>query len=729
MKAGAYISVAVGLLLTATSGAMAQPLSVEDYCDVKRSRPASIKEMRPMADGKTYAAITDDGRAIQTFSYATGKQTGTLFHIDSIKGDCRIKNFDGYEVSANGKKLLLWNDKTKIYRHSFTAHYYVYDIMRRTLKPVSADGAQRGAVISHDGRMVAYGRDNNVYISNLDYGTDRPITEDGERNKIIYGVADWGYEEEFGVVNTLVWSADDAILAFMRFDESKVPTYTFDIYSDYCQPQPEYDYYPGQFTYKYPLAGCNNSVVSVLAYDLDNRTTKTMDLGLGEKDYVPSLAFGADGVTLMAMVLNRDQNQLRLFKVNPRSTTATLIYTDRSDAWLSPGAYQMVDYRKDAFVIGSERTGYRHLYEYDYNGNLRRTITSGDWNVTAYYGYRPKTGEYFFQCTKLGAPCRNVARSNAKNVVTLLNDRPGTESAAFCPSMEYYVRTYSNAVTPPQYTLMTTAGTKIADLELNAAYAARFASAPKKELLTVPNADGQPMNAYVIKPADFDVNKKYPLLMYQYNGPDSQEVLDAWKMEGLYYLASEGYVVACVDGRGTGNRSRQWANIVYKNLGHYETLDQLAGARWFMSQPWIDAERTACFGWSYGGYMTLMELGAEKSPFRAGVAMAPVTDWRFYDAIYTERFMLTPQQNAAGYESASALNRTGGMNARLLIMSGTADDNVHFYNTLKYTSKLTAEGKLFSMMAYTGFEHSLRMCNARVMLYSKILDYLRTELR
>ena len=623
--------------------------------------------------------------------------------------------------------MLLWNNVEKLYRRSFYADFYVYDVMRGTMKKVGDRGHLRGAVLSHDGRMVAYTLDNNIRLANLDYGTDIAVTKDGEKNKVIYGVPDWGYEEEFGIDNTIRFSPDDNTLAFIRFDESQVPEYSFDLVSNFCEPMPEYEYYPGSFAYKYPLAGYNNSVVQVLAYNIDNRTVKTMDLGLGEKDYVPSMEFGGASDRLMVMVLNRDQNHLILYKVNPGSTVATSILEERSQAWLSPAAYQMVSYRADAFVIGSERTGYRHLYEYGYSGSLLRTITSGDYNVTALYGYEPKSRSYYFQCTKNGPRNRNVARADGKTV-TLLNPGTGTESARFSTTMDYFVRTYSNAQTPPQYTLCDGRGKQVAELEMNREYAARYASAPRKEFLTVKNAAGQDMEAFVIRPANFDPAKKYPLLMQQYNGPDSQEVLDAWKLDGLNWLAQEGYVIATVDGRGTGNRDRSWANAVYRQLGKYETEDQLAAARHFASQTYIDSERTACFGWSYGGYMTLMELTAPDSPFRCGVAMAPVTDWRYYDAIYTERYMLTPQQNEAGYDIASALGRTENLKSRLLIMSGTADDNVHFANTLRYTSRLTQQGTLFDMMAYTGFEHSLRMCNARTMLYRKIKDFLDANL-
>lgn len=707
----------------------ASSLTVEDYCDPIISSPAGVKEMTPLSDGETYAAISDDGQKIEIYSYKTGKKTGELFSISGVKGELKISEFDGYQISDNGRKILLWNNTSKIYRYSFTAEYYVYDTMRQTLARVSENGPQRCATMSHDGRLVAYTRDNNIFISNIDYKTDNAITKDGEVNKVIYGAPDWSYEEEFDVRNTIRWSADDTTLAFMRFDETDVPAYSFDNYKGYCDPEPASDYYPAAYTYKYPLAGYPNSVVSVHAYNVDSRVTKKMDLPLSPSDYVPSLEFDGTGTRLMAMVLNHDQNTLRIFNVNPGSTVAKPILTETSDAWLSPITYKMVDYGRNSFIIASDRSGYRHLYEYDYNGTLKRQLTKGDFNVTAYYGQDNRTGLHYIQTTSLGAINRNVASVDSKGMLRLLNKEEGTASANFSKNFAYYLLSYSSATQAPVYRLYNAKGTKLADVELNQEYMAKYSSAPRMEFMKVKNAAGEDMNAFVIKPADFDPSKKYPLMMYQYNGPESQEVLNKWRMEGIFYIASKGYVVACVDGRGTGNRDTKWTKSVYKNLGDLEVRDQIAGANHFATLPYVDADRMSCFGWSYGGYMTLMELGAENSPFKAGVAMAAVTDWRYYDAIYTERFMLTPGQNREGYERSSALARTSNVKGRLLIMSGTSDDNVHFYNTVKYASKLNSEGGIFDMMAYAGFEHSLRMCNARVQLFRKIVDFLDTNLK
>ncbi|MBD5369997.1 MAG: prolyl oligopeptidase family serine peptidase [Bacteroides sp.] len=704
-------------------------LGLDDYCDIATATPAGVKEMTPMADGESYSCLSEDGRAIEQYSYRTGKLMRVLFSLDGVKGAVKIDGFDGYQLSENEKKILLWNNVEKIYRHTFRADYYVYDIARMTMQKVSDAGAQQGAVMSHDGRMVAYQRGNNIFISNLDYNTDVAVTTDGERNRIINGTPDWGYEEEFGVLNTMRWSADDNTLAYIRFDETDVPAYSFDNYKSYCDEEPESDLYPATYTYKYPLAGFPNSKVSVHAYDLNTRITKTMDLPIGETDYVPSMEFDGKGKKLMVMILNRDQNALKLYVTDPGSTIGTPIVSMTSNAWLSPAAYQMVEYYDDDFVIGSEESGYRHLYLYNYNGVLQRQLTKGDFNITALYGRDAKKNLFFVQTTSLGAINRNVASVNSKGDVRLLNGVEGTENAWFSKNFQYYLRSYSSATTPTRYSICNADGKQLLSVQDNAEYAAKYASAPKMEFLQVPNAVGEMMNAYIIKPADFDPSHKYPLMMYQYNGPDSQEVLNRWRMEGLFYVASQGYIVAAVDGRGTGNRSRAWANSVYCRLGQDETADQLAGAAYFAALPYVDAGRTSCFGWSYGGYMTLMELTDPNCRFKCGVAMAAVTDWRFYDSIYTERYMRTPQQNLSGYEAASALRRTGQLNAGLLIMSGTSDDNVHYYNTLKFASKLNYEGKIFDMMSYAGFEHSLRMCNARSRLFDKLVHYLDSNLK
>lgn len=706
----------------------ASALDVNDYCDLKKAAPKSVKEITPMPDSETYAAADEDGKVITLYSFKTGDKAGELFNADAVKGDVKIEAFDGFCVSANGQKVLLWTDSEKIYRNSFTAEYYVYDRMRQTMKRVSTQGPQRGAVISHDGRLVAYMRGNNVFISNLDYETDRAITTDGKLNAIINGAPDWSYEEEFGMTTAMRWNGDDTILAFLQFDESGVPEYSFTDYKSYCQPDPVKDPYPQDYTYKYGLAGYPVSKVTLIAYDLDTRSSKTMQIPIEAEDYIPTFDFDGKGENMMVVTLNHAQNHMRLFRVNPRSTVARLLVEEKSEAWIAPENFGLNRYYDNFFVYGSDKSGYRHLYKSNYEGGSQSALTSGEFNVTANYGYDAAKGTHYVQTTKLGAVNRNVAAVKSNGAVDLLNNQPGWEEAVWSSNMKYWLREWSDVTTPPVYTLVGADGKGGKTVEDNAAYKAKYAAAPKMELLKVKNDAGQEMDAYMIKPEGFSDGKKYPVLMYQYNGPDSQEVRNKWRVDGLNYLASQGYLVGCVDGRGTGFRARSWAYAVYKNLGDLETSDQIAGARYFASLPYADSSRVGCFGWSYGGYMTLMELQRAGNPFKCGVSMAPVTDWRFYDNIYTERYMLTPRQNERGYTTSSPLEGSANMNAPLLIMSGTNDDNVHFYNTLEYTAKLNSEGKIFDMMAYAGFDHSLRKCNARVQLYRKIADFLKLHL-
>lgn len=718
-------------LCVAAAGTMTAAFAItpEEYCVPSMAAPAEVKEMTPMPDGETYAAVSDDGKSIELFSFKTGKKTGELYNPANVKGDVKMDYFDGFVISDDGRRVMLWNDKEKIYRTSFTAEYYVYDVARQTMKRVSEKGAQRGATLSHDGRKVAYMRNNNLYISNLDYDTDNPITADGKVNSIINGLPDWGYEEEFLVVNTIRWNGDDTVVAYVKFDESEVPTYSFDAYRNFCMAEPTEDLYPAQYRYKYSLAGYPCAKVSVHAFNLDTRATKKMDIPMADNEYIPSMEFDGAGKNLMITVLNHDQNYLRLFKVNPASTVAHVLLEERSEGgWISPEAFALNGYYEDFFVYGSQKSGYCHLYKYNYDGVAQGSVTSGDFNVTKNYGFDKKKGVHYLQTTGLGAVNRTVVAVNGKGAVTMLTGKPGWEDARWSQGFSYWMREWSDASVPPVYSLMSADGKILTTVEDNAAYKEKYASAPARELLKVKNDLGEDMDAYMIKPHDFDASKKYPVLMYQYNGPDSQEVQNKWRVDGLNYLAEQGYIIGCVDGRGTGFRTRQWAFAVYKQLGVIETTDQIAGARYFASLPYTDATRVGTFGWSYGGYMALMELTREGNPFKCGVSMAPVTDWRYYDNNYTERFMLTPQQNESGYAKSAPMTYTENLKVPLLIMSGTSDDNVHFYNTLKYTSKLMSEGKLFDMMVFTGFDHSLRVCNVRVQLYRKVAEFLERNL-
>ncbi len=691
------------------------------------SRPKNLPEMVSENSGETYLMMSEDGSKVERFDYKTGKKLKTVMDCDQLR-DCDVQSWAGYIMSPNEKLMLLYTNVQPIYRHSFKAEYYVYDIARNNIKPLSTNGLQEVPTFSPDGRMIAFVRDNNIYIAKLDYGTEVAVTKDGAVNKVINGVPDWVYQEEFGMLSSLAWAPDNSILAFIRWDESEVPTFSFPVYGGACPEYPIYRYYPGKFEYKYPVAGQVNSKVQVISYDVETRASKTMKVPLDVDGYVNKIEFGLRSDRLMVNTMNRNQNLMKLYAVNPRSASAKLIYTDKSDSWIDPFMTEMTRYYENSFVVASEKSGYCHLYEYSNAGSLIKQLTTGDWNVTDYYGYNVKNRRHYFQATYTSPLDRVVAYVNPNNEVKVVSSAKGTSSAKFSKTLAYYVMEFSDVKTPKNFTMYNIAGKKLRTLEDNAEYAARYQDIPAKEFFTF-TANGNEFNGYMIKPLDFNPNKKYPVIMYQYSGPSSQLVLNKWDLDWLHYAAQSGYIIACVDGRGTGGRSKDFAAKVYMNLGKYESIDQVAAANYMGSLSFVDKNKIGIFGWSYGGYETLMAMSQEGSSYAAGVAVAPVTDWGFYDTIYAERYMRTPQQNAEGYINSSAINRVGKLNGRLLIITGTADDNVHASNTFEYVAKAVSMNKIFDMMVYPNKNHHINGCETRFALYSKILDFFDQHLK
>ncbi len=692
------------------------------------SQPSVPAEMVSDNSGSAYFQLSADGAQVAKFDYKTGKQLSVVMDSKNFR-DCDIQSWDGFIVSPDEKLLLLYTDVEPIYRHSFKAQYYVYDIARNNIKPLSENGAQEIPAFSPDGRMVAFVRDNNVFVAKLDYGTELAVTKDGEKNKVINGVPDWVYQEEFGMLSSLVWSPDNSILAFIRWDESAVPMYSLPLYKGACNPNDQYAYYPGAFDYKYPVAGETNSTVSVISYDVETRALKTMKIPLDADGYINKIEYGKTPERLMVNTLNRNQNDMKLYAVNPRSAIAKLVYTDKSDSWIEPSLTSMTKYYDNFFVVASERDGFAHLYQYSNAGALMKQLTKGEWQVTDFYGYDAENRSFYFQSTHDGPLERTVSYVNAKGEFKNLSTQKGYNSAVFSHDMSYCVLRHSNITTPDHYSVVSSKGKEVRVLESNGQYASKFAyDMPTTEFFTM-QSGGYTLNGYMLKPKNFDASKKYPVIMYQYSGPESQLVLNRWDLDWLHYAAEQGYIVACVDGRGTGGRGKKFASLVYKQLGKYESADQVAAAKYMASLPYVDASKIGIFGWSYGGYMTLMSMSQSDSPYAAGVAVAPVTDWRFYDSIYAERFMRTPQQNSTGYDNSSAINRLDKLNGRLLLITGTADDNVHPANSYEYEAKATSLNKIIDMMVYTNKNHHINGCDTRYALYMKILDFFDSRLK
>ena len=707
----------------------ARAFTLEDITSGK-FLPQDVAETYPSTDGVHYYAATNGNTRIVKCEYRTGHEVDTLFDVKTAR-ECDLKSFDGFSLSPDEKHLLIYADSEPIYRRSFKANYYTFEIRRNLLKPLSEGGKQQVAVYSPNGRMVAFVRDNNIYIKKLDYGTEVAVTRDGEQNKIINGAPDWVYEEEFAMTSTLQWSPDDATLAFVKFDESQVPLYSFQLYEGYCPALPEYRFYPGSFAYKYPVAGETNSQVSVFSYTVDTRALKKMNLPLTADSYIPRIQFTPDPNRLAVVSLNRTQNQMDIYTVNPKSGVSKLLLRETDKAWIDEPILDNIAFYPDFFIIASCRSGYQHLYRYNYNGTLARQITRGEWNVSNFLGYDAQSGSYFYESNQEGALYKAIYKMNAKGVETKLSTLKGTNTAVFNPSCTYFINRYSSVDEPLVVTVCDARGKTLRTLEDNASLKALAAQSdlPQKEFFTCANAAGDLMNGYILKPANFDPSKRYPVVMSQYSGPGSQSVLDDWKVDWEYYLANQGFIVACVDGRGTGGRSRAYETAVYMQLGKYETEDQVAGAEYMSTLPYVDGNRIGIYGWSYGGYETLMAMSTGNGIYRAGVAIAPVTDWRYYDTIYSERFMRTPQENGDGYRQSAPITHAANLKGSLLIVSGTADDNVHYLNTLQYSAALVEAGIQFDSQIYTNKDHHIRGCNTRHHLYTRVCNFFSDKLK
>ena len=716
----------ISIALAASSAIVsAQALDLDDF--VLSYRPYGIAATQAARDGNYYYQKSRDASKINKIAYSNDANETTVFDSDELTG-CNVNDWDGYKMSADESKILLYTETNMIYRHSFTADYYIYDVNTKKITKLTTEGQEEIATLSPDNKKVAYVKNNNIYIKNLADGSITTVTTDGVKNKVINGVPDWVYQEEFGILNSLAWSPSSNTLAFIRFDESEVPMYSMTMYEGDCHTNPNYALYPGSYDYKYPVAGEKNSVVNVMAFDLASQKLSKMNLPITAEDYVPHIDYGPKDDKLMVSTLNRTQNDFHIYAVNPATAAATEVYNEKSESWIDSETANLITYYDDFFVIPSEKSGYMHLYQYAYDGTLIKQLTNGNENITDYYGYNPAKKQFFYQRTN-GPLDRTVECVDANGKVTTLTQGKGTYSAEFSSNFKYYIRSYTALNVPNQYAIYNVNGKKVSDLQLNTEYTAKYTApdVPKREFFTM-QSDGYTLNGYIIKPVDFDPKKKYPVIMQQYSGPGSQQVLNKWSLDWQEYFATQGFIIACVDGRGTGGREKAFQSVVYQNLGKYESIDQIAAAKYMASLPYVDANRIGIWGWSYGGYEALMAMSTPGSNYACGVAIAPVTSWKFYDTIYAERFMRTPQENPDGYRNGAPLENTDKLKGRVLIMFGSADDNVHIINSMQYIAKLHGQHTQFDMMVYPNMNHSINGCDVRLPLYQKVLDFFKTNL-
>jgi dipeptidyl-peptidase-4 len=678
-----------------------------------------------MNDGEHYVTL-EDGRHAVRYAYKTGKAVDTLVSLQwkALHGISRISD---YQLSDDETQILITANPQSIYRYSYTADFYVWNIARRTVTPVSGNGSQQLATFSPDGKKTAFVRNNNLYVKTAD-GDEFAVTTDGAQNEIINGAPDWVYEEEFGFSRAYEWSPDSRYIAWMRFDERDVPLFNMDEYGDML--------YPARYSFKYPKAGEKNSTVSVHVYDMQTRKTITADTGADAEQYIPRIKWTAAGGKLCIVRLNRLQNSVDLLIADAANGKTSTLYSETNKYFISEPDDDFVNFTPDGkyFYMFSERSGYSHIYLHDVStGREICPITQGNYDVAGLLGYNSAAKRFYYAAADESPLRRNVfsVGIDGKKPVKI-NAQSGMNNIVFSSGYKYFINYYSNANTPLQAGLYSAKGQLVRMLEDNAELVAktREYGFVQKELLTVETKSGARLNAYMLKPANMQPGKRYPLFMYVYGGPGSQQVLDGWdgSMAWKQMLVQKGYIVACVDNRGTGFRGEEFRKCTYMQLGKYETQDQMEAAGYFGSLPFVDAARIGIFGWSYGGYMSSLCLTVGADVFKLGIAVAPVTNWRFYDTVYTERYMRTPQENPDGYDSNSPIGHAAKLKGKFLLIHGTADDNVHFQNTVAFAEELVQAGRQFEMQVYPDKNHGISGGYTTMHLYTRMTDFILNNL-
>ena len=695
-------------------------------------RAQGISGLKPMLDGEHYTQISSDHKRIVKYSFKTGEEVGTLFDVTTAR-DCDLKSFDDYILSPDEKLILIQTETKPIYRHSFTAVYYIYNVKNNKMEPLSNNGPQQVPLFSPDGNQIAFVRNNNIYLVKLLFGnSESQVTKDGEYNHVLNGIPDWVYEEEFSFNRAFDFSADSKMIAYVRFDESAVPMFSFPWYKGLAPEKTSYATYPGAYEYKYPKAGEVNSKVSVHTYDIKSHVTRKMDLQIDSDGYIPRIKFTSDPEKLAIMTLNRHQNRLDLYMANPRSGLCKVAIRDEAEQYIKESAYSNIKFYPEHIVLMSEKDGYNHLYLYTIAGNLVKQITKGQFEVTSFLGWDQKANVFYYASNE-GSPLRTaIYKIDGKGKKTKLSTRTGSNSAIFSTNQKYYINTFSNISTPTLITLNDNRGKELTTLLDNSKLKAQTAqlNMPQKEFFTFRTSSGVELNGWMMKPANFNANKKYPVILHQYSGPGSQQVIDRWGIGsfgdgGLFeaYMCDKGYIMVCVDGRGTGGRGTAFEKCTYLQLGVKEAEDQVETARYLGTLPYIDGKRIGIWGWSFGGYNTLMSMSDGSGAFKAGVAIAAPSDWRFYDTVYTERFMRTPKENAEGYDAGSAIKRAPQLKGSLLLIHGTADDNVHYQNCAEYSEALVQAGIQFDMQVYTNRNHGIFGGKTREHLMNRVANF------
>ncbi|WP_251619728.1 S9 family peptidase [Odoribacter lunatus] len=732
----AYIVIILFFLCGAffTSSAQNQSITLEDILVKDTFRAKGVHGLRSMNDGEHYTVLENNGKKITRYSYKTGKPVSTLLNLDSIESK-NIQRISNYQFNHDESRILISTNIRPIYRRSYTADYYIYDFKNKELKPLSEQGGQRLATFSPDGSRIAFMRDNNLFIHDLRFGSEQQITFDGKYNHIINGAPDWVYEEEFAFNKAFEWAPDGSAIAYIKFNESDVREYPMNMFQGQSPELKDNELYPSVYSYKYPKAGETNSTVSVHVYDIQDKTTLTMDTGEEQDIYIPRIRWTKDPKRLAIIRLNRLQNKMDILLANVRTGHTTSLYREENKYYIDESNLDNFIFLEDGkqFVITSEKSGYMHLYLHDISGREIKALTSGDYDISDFYGYDPVRKLFYYSSFEESPLEKQIYSVDAKGKKTKITTVKGWNTVDFSKTYNYYINTVSDIQTPPVTRLFNAKNKLIRVLEDNKQLTETiqdYALSPK-EFIQIPAADGETqLNAWIMKPVNFDPSRKYPVLITQYSGPNSQQVKNAWGgVNWLNYLTQEDYIVVCIDPRGTAARGEEFRKCTYMQLGKLESDDMIASAQWLAKQPYVDSQKIGIWGWSYGGFMSSLCILKGNHVFNTAIAVAPVTSFKYYDSIYTERYMRTPQENEKGYAEHAPLNWADKLKGNLLLCHGTADDNVHVQNTYELAERLVQANKQFDMGIYNNRNHSIYGGNTSLQLYSKFVKYLNEHLK
>ncbi len=733
MKAFTPLFLLLGMLLplSSTTQESQKTITLKDIWINNTFSPDMVRGMNSLKNGTSFAVIEDT--ALNVFSYETGDYLKTLVHkkvLIPVENEEPIP-LRSYTLSPDESKMLIPTQTERIYRHSSRSSFYVYDLETKELIPLSDNGKQRLTTFSPDGSKIAFVRENNIFITDLQNGTEKQITQDGVVNKIINGTTDWVYEEEFSFTKAFFWSPDSRKIAFYRFDESDVKEWQMEFYTGL---------YPEWYRYRYPKAGEDNALISLHVYHLEDESTTDIELETGQHVYYPRIKWTHNPDIISVQQLNRHQNHLKIWLAHADNGHVNLLYEEENDYFIDITNDLTFLPDDQHFIISSEKDGYNHLYLYDMDGVLKKQLTRGNWDVTAFYGYDSENERLYFQSAEISPLERQIYQLNLNGEKRQLSFMPGINSARFSNGYQYFMNTNTTAKTPPYITINRSDGEELRVLQDNkplqeklseyGLLAVEFFEIIDPEIV-MPDGETVSLNAYKILPPDFDPGKKYPVLVYVYGGPGSQTVTNSWGWSNhLWFqmLAQQGIIVVSVDNRGTGARGQTFKKMTYLQLGKYETEDMISTARFLANYDYVDPERIGIFGWSYGGYISSLAITKGADYFKSAIAVAPVTSWRFYDNIYTERYMRTPEENPEGYDDNSPINFVDKIKGDYLLVHGSADDNVHYQNTMEMITALVEANKQFDLMIYPDHNHGIRGGNARLHLYTLMTDFLRRSL-